>query len=204
MCTGPGDLVIVLTHTRDRLTYFVQNICNRDRKEVSLLPLCHSVQDLRDLSFTAGQNERSFAILLLRWSTRGSEISCMWSTTVLLLASEQFRTIAVNPPGDESHAFVMAHREDVTFDVSCLRRQPTLVNRKWPQAVLARITISLGNNPCRSVADPEVQYLALLYQGIQGLHELRYASGKVPAVDIELGSVRIVIMKVNMRRTRST
>jgi hypothetical protein len=50
--------------------------------------------------------------------------------------------------------------------------------------MLARIGISLANDPSGRIADSQIEDLALLDEGIERLHQLRDRGSKVPSVDI--------------------
>ena len=84
------------------------------------------------------------------------------------------------------HAFVAAHGDDITLQVTRLGRVTALVDREWTQATLASVGVGLCNDPSRRVTDPEVENLALGDQGVQGLHQLGDLGGKVPEMDVEL------------------
>lgn len=68
------------------------------------------------------------------------------------------------------HAFVTAHGDDITFQVTYQRRVTALIDRKRTEAMLTGVGIGLCHNPSRSIADAEIQDLALTDQRVQGLH----------------------------------
>lgn len=86
----------------------------------------------------------------------------------------------------DRHAFVTAHWDNLTFQVSCLRRETTLVNGELTQAIRAGIGISLRNNPSRRITDTKIEDLPLGDQCVEGLHQFRDIGRKVPAMNVIL------------------
>lgn len=86
----------------------------------------------------------------------------------------------------DCHTFVAAHGNHIALQVSYLRRIAALINGEWTQAMLARISIGLCNDPSWGVANTKIQDLALDDQRVERLHQFRDLGGEIPAMDVVL------------------
>jgi len=84
------------------------------------------------------------------------------------------------------HAFVAAHGDNITLQVTRLRRVTTLIDRERTQAMLAGVSVGLCDDPSRRVTDTEIQDLTLADQRVEGLHQLRDLGSEVPGMNVVL------------------
>lgn len=93
---------------------------------------------------------------------------------------------AEGAPGGQRHAFGLGHGQDVALEVAIRGVPAALVDDELAQAVVAGVLVGLGDDPGWGVGDAEVEDLALVDEGVEGLHDFFDRGGEVPPVEVEL------------------
>lgn len=74
--------------------------------------------------------------------------------------------------GNQGHAVVERHGDDIALKVTAQYAPPTLVHLEGHLGMAAGIRVGLGDDPGGCVGDAQVHHLALLDEDVQRVHEL--------------------------------